>query len=172
MSKRALKNYVKELTQEQLAEQVVELYDRFKEVKEFYDFVFNPQEGKMLEEAKFAISKEYFPVNRRKAKARRSVAQKVIRKFKTLGVDPHMIAELMVYNIKLIQTFITERQPTQNSIFTSLYRSFDEVLKFCESHGLLGEFDASFRDIIHQAITEKYLNSSQFEKTASLYIQM
>ena len=79
MSKRALKKYLKELKKAQLEDQIMDLYERFKEVKAYYDFAFNPKEEKMLEEARFKIGKEYFPVGRRKAKLRRSVAQKIIK---------------------------------------------------------------------------------------------
>jgi len=82
MSKKDLKEYLQQLNKKQLQEQITDLYTRFKDVKEFYDFAFNPQENKLLEECKFKISKEYFPVSGRKAKMRRSVAQKFIRHFK------------------------------------------------------------------------------------------
>ena len=71
MSKRDLKKYLTELNKEQLKEQIIDLYARFKEVKEYYDFVFNPQEQKLVDECKFKISKEYFPSNGRKAKEKR-----------------------------------------------------------------------------------------------------
>ena len=63
MSKKALKKYLHELSKEQLEEQVLELYTRLKEVKEFYNFVFNPNENKRIEECKFKIQKEYFPLS-------------------------------------------------------------------------------------------------------------
>ena len=81
MSKRALKSYLDELTKKQLQEQVLDLYTRFKPVKTYYNFVFNPKEEKLLDDAKFKISKEYFPVNTRKPKTRRSVAHKIIKPF-------------------------------------------------------------------------------------------
>ena len=66
MSKRALKKYLKELDKEDLEEQIIDLYERLDEVKVFYNFVFNPNERKLIENAKVKISKEYFPENRRK----------------------------------------------------------------------------------------------------------
>ena len=36
MSKRALKKYLTDLSKDELEEQITELYDRLKEVKEFY----------------------------------------------------------------------------------------------------------------------------------------
>jgi hypothetical protein len=41
MSKRDLKKYLFDLNKEQLEKQIMELYDKFKEVKIYYDFAFN-----------------------------------------------------------------------------------------------------------------------------------
>ena len=40
MSKRDLKKYVSELSKEQLEEQIIDLYDKFKDVNTYYNFVF------------------------------------------------------------------------------------------------------------------------------------
>ena len=55
MSKRNLKKYLKDLKKAQLEAQILDLYERFKEVKVYYDFAFNPKEEKLLEESKFKI---------------------------------------------------------------------------------------------------------------------
>ena len=78
MSKRALQKYVGELKKKELEAQILDLYLRFPVVKEYYDFAFNPKEDKLVQAAKAKISNEYFPVKRRRPKARRSVAQKYI----------------------------------------------------------------------------------------------
>ena len=41
MSKRAFKKYIKELDKEDLEEQIMDLYERFDDVRVFYNFVFN-----------------------------------------------------------------------------------------------------------------------------------
>ena len=87
--------YLSELKKTELEEQLIDLYHRFPVVKEYYDFVFNPKEDKLLQEAKIKISNEYFPLKRKRAKARRSVAQKYIKHFVKLGVDPHLTTDLM-----------------------------------------------------------------------------
>ena len=56
MSKRDLKKYLNELNKEQLEVQIIELYDKFSNVKVYYDFVFNPNEEKLVREAKFKIA--------------------------------------------------------------------------------------------------------------------
>ena len=105
MSKRDLKKYITELNKEQLEEQILDLYARIKEVKVYYDFVFNPKEEKLIEECKFKINREYFPAKGRRAKTRRSVAQKCIKHFKQLGVDYPIIIEIMFFNIETAQRY-------------------------------------------------------------------
>ena len=58
MAKRELQKHLKELTKSQLIKEVMDLYDRFKEVKTFYDFSFNPQEEKLIDKAKAKIYHE------------------------------------------------------------------------------------------------------------------
>ena len=61
MSKRDLKKYLRELPRPALEEQLLDLYVRFPEVKTYYDFIFNPKEDKLVQEAKTKIGNEYFP---------------------------------------------------------------------------------------------------------------
>ena len=109
MSKRALKKYLAELRQVELADQLMDLYEKFPTVKEYYDFVFNPKEDKMVQEAKVKISNEYFPVKRKRPKGRRSIAQKFIKHFIKLGVEPQLIADVMLYNLEIAQTFSADK---------------------------------------------------------------
>jgi shikimate 5-dehydrogenase len=68
MSKRDLKKYLFDLNKEQLEEQIMELYDKFKEVKVYYDFAFNPNENKLIKEAKLKVTNEYYPIKGKKSK--------------------------------------------------------------------------------------------------------
>ena len=165
MSKRELKQYLNGLSKEQLEEQLLDLYNRFKEVKEFYDFAFNPKENELLEQCRFQISKEYFPVNGRKAKARRSVAQKWIRKLKLLGAEPSMIADVMLFNIEIAQTWSGERTVVQESFFRSIIKSFDDALNFISENGLQREFGSRVEKITATCFSQNWPNRSLFEKT-------
>ncbi|MEL6918337.1 MAG: DUF6155 family protein [Bacteroidota bacterium] len=139
MSKRALKKYLDELKKEELSEQLLDLYHRFPVVKEYYDFVFNPKEDKLVQEAKLKISNEYFPVKRKRPKARRSVAQKYIKHFMKLGVDPHLIADVMLYNLEIAQSFSMGRNVPE-AFYKSMLNSFTETLQYTSLHSLLPEF--------------------------------
>lgn len=163
MSKRDLKNYLGELSKNQMQEQILDLYSRFKEVKVYYDFAFNPKEDRILEEAKIKIAKEY-NLNVRKPKARRSVAQKLIRHFQKIQVQPTVIVDLMAYNIEVAQVFSSERRIKQDSFYQSMYNSFVELLQYVESQGLVKDHIPRLEKIVDEAYTQDWINSSAFQR--------
>jgi hypothetical protein len=163
MSKRELSKYLASLSKKELEKQVTELYDRLKEVREFYNFVFNPKEDKMLEEAKFRISKEYFPPSGRKPKRRRSVAQKQIQNFLKLGVEPSLIAEVMVYNIEVAQTACAEKTITQDAFYRSMLKSFKEAIDFVGDKGLRPVYNDRLERIANNAYEQNWINKQAFE---------
>lgn len=169
MSKRDLKKYLTELNKEQLEERIIELYEKFIPVKTFYDFVFNPKEDKLLQESKTKISHEYFPIKkpnakwRPKAKMRRSVAQKMIKHFIVLGVDPFIIADLMLYNIEIAQTFSSGNFIKQELFYKSMFNSFEQAVNFIISNGVLSEFKTRILEIQQQTIQQKWKNKYDFE---------
>ena len=166
MSKRDLKKYLNELNKKQLEEQIIELYEKFSAIKTYYDFVFNPKEEKLLQECKLKISNEYFPVKTsgrpKKPKMRRSVAQKYIKHFILLGVDPFIIADIMLYNIEIAQTFSAQRAVTQELFYKSMFNSFEQVIRFMIEHGILNEFKTRLATIQEKTLQQKWHNRQLF----------
>ncbi|MFA5329865.1 MAG: DUF6155 family protein [Prolixibacteraceae bacterium] len=171
MSKRELRKYLKELTKNQLEDQILAIYDRFKNVKEYYDFAFNPRENELIEQCRFQISKEYYPVGTRKAKMRRSVAQKWVKKLILLDADASLLADVMFFNIEIAQSFSSEHIIRQEAFFTSMYKSFDEALHFVSEKGVLGEFRGRIEKIAGDAWDQKWPNRKAFEDIADMYLQ-
>lgn len=164
MSKRALKSYLADLSKSELEEQIIELYERLKEVKSFYDFVFNPKEDMMLDNAKFAISKEYFSLSSRRPKKRRSVAQNQIKNFIKLGVDPALTSDLMLYNLEIVLAYTAENEMNQTSFYKSMLKSFTEALEFIDSAGLESLFNNRLNQILEKVIQQNWENKFIFER--------
>ena len=166
MSKRDLKKYLAELNKEQLEEQIIELYEKFSPVKVYYNFVFNPKEETLLQECKLKISNEYYPFKkagrRSKPKMRRSVAQKYIKHFLLLGVDPFVIADVMLYNIEIAQTFSSEHDIKQDLFFKSMFNSFEQAVIFLISNGILNDFKPRIIAIHDETVKQKWYNEPEF----------
>ena len=166
MSKRDLKKYLAELNKEQLEEQIIELYEKFSPVKVYYNFVFNPKEEALLKECKLKISNEYYPFKktgiRSKPKMRRSVAQKHIKHFILLGVDPFVIADVMLYNVEIAQTFASENVIKHDLFFKSMLNSFEQAVIFLIANGIINEFKPRLKAIYKETITQKWHNEPEF----------
>lgn len=166
MSKRDLKKYLAELNKQQLEEQILELYEKFPAVKTYYDFVFNPKEDTLLKECKIKISNEYYPQKTsgkpRRPKMRRSVAQKYIKHFILLGVDPFVIGDVMLYSIEIAQTFSAERLVKPEAFFKSMLSSFEQAIKFMIANGILEEFMPRITAISKETFQQNWFNKEEF----------
>ena len=171
MSKRDLKKYVSELNKEQLEEQIIDLYEKFQPVKVYYNFIFNPKEESLLQDSKLKISNEYFPIKklgrRSKPKMRRSVAQKLIKHFVVLGVDPFVIADVMLYNIEIAQAYSSENPIKQELFFKSMFNSFEQAVEFIISNGVYAEFKTRIGSIFQETVDQKWINQYEFERIIS-----
>lgn len=168
MSKRELKKYVASLKKKELELQIIDLYDRFKEVKVFYDFAFNPQEDKLVDQAKAKIANEYFPVKRRKPRMRRSVAQKFIKHFMDIGVSPTKVADVMWFNLEIAQTFNEHRQLKQPAFYKSMANSFDEAVKYSATNGLIEEFKHRLLEVYKRAQLQNWPELYTMERTLDI----
>lgn len=162
MSKRDLKKYLSVLNKEQLEEQIIDLYNKFVTVKTYYNFVFNPNENNLLKDAKLKVSNEYFPIRGKRPKMRRSVAQKFIKHFIQLGVDPFVVAEIMLYNIEIAQTLSSEKTIGNELFYKSMLVSFNQSIGFLIENAILEEFKSRVVAIKNETITQNWINSSEF----------
>jgi len=166
MSKRDLKKYLQELDKNQLEEQIIELYDKFSPIKIYYDFVFNPKEDTLLKECKIKISNEYFPARTsgkpRRPKMRRSVAQKYIKHFILLGVDPFIIGDVMLYAIEIAQTFSAEKLVKSELFYKSMLSSFEQAVSFMIANGILEDFKSRIVAISNETNRQNWFNKDEF----------
>ncbi len=163
MSKRDLKKYLSELSNEQLQLQIVALYDKFVPIKTYFDFVFNPKEENLVKDAKIKISNEYFPVRGKRPKMRRSVAQKYIKHFISLGVDSFKIADVMLYNIEIAQALSSEKAIKSELFFKSMLTSYEQAVGFLIAEGILYEFQSRVVAVKDEAIQQDWINKFEFD---------
>ncbi len=162
MSKRDLKKYLIDLTKTQIEEQFIEMYEKFKDVKVYYDFVFNPNENNLIKDAKLKISNEYYPVRGKRPKMRRSVAQKFIKHFISLGMDSFLITDLMLYNIEIAQTLSLEKLITSETFYKSMLTSFQQALSFMIEKSILYEFKNRAEAIKNETVNQNWRNAEDF----------
>ena len=162
MSKRELKKFLNQLPKSELEAQIVALYDKFIPVKTYFDFVFNPKEDQLVNDAKVKISLEFYPLKRKRPKMRRSVAQKFIKHFISLGVDDFMIADLMLYAIEIAQTYTSKKTVNSELFFKSMLSSYEQAIRFMIEKGILNEFQNRVEAIKEETIRQNWYNQYEF----------
>ncbi len=163
MGKRALKKYLTGLEKEALETQILELYDRFSSVKTYYNFVFDPREDSLMQEAKAKVANEYFPVRRKRPRARRSVAQKYLRHFAALGVDPVLVADFMCFVLETALRYAKNRPPNP-AFCKSMYRTYSQALQHVVQNGLLASFEDRIVAIYAAVRGQDWENADDFSK--------
>lgn len=164
MSKRDLKKYLAELPKEELELQLMALYEKFSEVKTYYNFIFNPKEDKLQQEAKVKIGAEYFPSKGKRPKLRRGVAQKYIKHFLQLGVDPFVVADIMLYNVEIAQTYSASRLIKHETFYKSMFNSYKQAVDYIITNGMMTNYKRRLTVIYEQAMNQKWPNGKEFER--------
>jgi hypothetical protein len=98
---------------------------------------------------------------------RRSVAQKLIKHFIVLGVDPFVIADVMLYNIEIAQTYSSENPIKQELFYKSMFNSYEQAVEFIISNGIYGEFKTRISAIHQETLVQKWINEFDFERIIS-----
>ena len=70
----------------------------------------------------------------------RSVAQKMIKHFISLGVDSFVIVDAMLYSIEIAQTYSSNKEIKQELFFKSMLNSFELAISFMIENGVLYDF--------------------------------
>ncbi len=81
-----------------------------------------------------------------------------------LGVDPFVIADVMLYNIEIAQTFSSANHIKQDLFFKSIFNSFEQAVNFTISNGILPDFKSRILAIQKEAVEQKWRNKYDFEE--------
>ena len=118
----------------------------------------------MEQEAKSKILNEYFPIKSKRAKMRRSTAQKYIKHFVTLGVDPYIIADVMLFNIETAQKYSGKKYIRYSSFFKSMLNSYKQAADFVIVNGMAGEYRQRLKAIYVEAERQHWENSNELQR--------
>ena len=129
------------MSKEQLIEQILDLCETNKSVKEFYDFYLNPRKEKDLaEKYKKVIYKEFGILNPMSAGLKYSVAKKAISDFKGLSPSVESLADVMLTLPESACQFTYEYGDMTEGFYNSAVTNFEAALKYISANGLLDNF--------------------------------
>lgn len=148
MSKLQLKHHLQSLTQKQLIDIVLQLYDAKKEAQEWLDYYVQPDESGKLEQYKKIIYEEFYPARRVEPQTRFSVCRKAISDFKKLKPRDEYLAELMVFYVETGCRFTYDFGDMWEQYYDCMTRNFAATMKFLYQHHLIERFQPNLNNIL------------------------
>ncbi len=147
-----LRRHLKELTRDQLMEDVVDLFRKDSFVNDYYTIKCKSGESiSILENYKLIIENEFFPINGF-GKARLSVAKKAISEFKKLSQDKKAIAELMLFYVETGVRYTDCYGDIYESFYFSMESMFKRAVDFIVKHSLEDRFKDRCRQIVNDTV--------------------
>ena len=137
MSKSKLKKELAGMTQEQVADLMVQVYEASKEAKAWLDFYLSPDIEALSEKYRKQIHLKCYG---RTGKARRPKMRncnQLIKTFSTIVQDPVPVSELMLYFMEEITRVASLKGRFSESYIRTLSGQFKKTLDYLESTGLL-----------------------------------
>ena len=153
MSKLQLKKELQRLTKEQLIEQITELYDIYKPVKEYYKTRLNPDGiQELYEKYKAVIIDKFHPGKMmRNLRTCFPVARKAIADFSALKPPPRLLADLMVTLAEKACSSSDDYGDMPEQFYTNASNSFERALKYLKKEGLLDDFKPQCKKCLKNA---------------------
>lgn len=146
-----LKNHLSSLTKEKLINHILNLDKKFKQVKEYHQFMVVPNEGIAVEKFKKVIENEFFPT-RGLPKMRLSVARSAITDAGKMNLSAKSKVDLMLYYVETGVRFTNEFGDLNEQFYNSMESMFLSALKHMQKEDLLSEF----KDRAHSIVEETY----------------
>jgi len=170
MSKPALKKELQKLSKEQLVEQILDLYDKNKAVKEFYNFYLNPRkEQDLAEKYKKIIQKEFGVINPERAGLKYSVAKRAIADFKGLSPSPEALADVMLTLPEAACEFTYDYGDMTESFYNGAVNNYIAALKYISTNGLLEKFKLRAKQCVRWASPCGYGFADEIDSVYSEY---
>ena len=149
MSKIVLKQHLQTLSKEQIIEHILDMYNNFKPIKEYFEYYLNPNEKDKFEKFKAIIVNEFYPEGKNaNPKTRFSVAKKAIADFRNLKPSPELLGDLMVTLAENACKFTFDYGDMWEQYYTSASNNYEFALKYLEKNKLLEQFKLRCKDCV------------------------
>lgn len=153
MSKARLKKALKDMTHDQIAEMVMELYDARKEAKAYLEYWLDPDIDKELERRKTAVRRLFFTTSDKPRKLPTATAIKAeVKDFTSICYEPEKTADLLLY---ICDSYAARMQAKRfgHTVANAAEKALDNARTFIEASGLDDRFSLRL-DKVRQLIEE------------------
>ena len=146
-SKKDLTKFLNDLSKEELIKEFEKLYQKFKEVKTYYDIDLGGDTTAIVNGVKKKIYNEYMP-DRGFGKARSSVVKNLIDDFAKVSIYPSDLIDVILYRVEIAAEFGMSYGYDNEAFYNSCDLAFEKALNLIIKNNLEDEFKERCRNLI------------------------
>lgn len=150
LNKKDLSKYLKQSSKSDLEKEVKKLYDKFSEVKKYYEMELTKETTKTVKDYKKKLYKEYSTNRGAQGKGRNNASRKVITDFKKRTNSQKEVIDLLLYRVEMMLDYSNYRA-LDEAFYNSLTRSFDEACQLIANERLEEDFKDKCERLLQMA---------------------
>jgi hypothetical protein len=159
LTKATLQKHLNQMEKEELVDQILTLFTKFKGVNEHFQMEFGESTKAVVDAYKAKVRKVFF--GPRVRFPRLSAAKKIISEFRKVALFEYDMVDLILSRVENSIEFVNGRNYPYENFYRSIESSFAEGLKLIVSGSLEREFKERCEKIVWYAGHNKHFNLHQ-----------
>lgn len=165
LTKKALLKHLNKSDKEDIIQEIVTLFDKFKNVKEFYQAELSDEANPALEKYKKKIAEAYAKPNP-KEKTTNANLNRAIKEFKQISIYDRELVDLMLYRVECGLSAIKKNNKRTPTFYNCIATTFEDAMKLIIADGGLNDFQKRIDKVLDNAEAGK----NEFrERMADIY---
>jgi hypothetical protein len=155
LTKKALLKHLNKSDKEDIIREVVTLFDKFKNVKEFYKSELAGEGNPMLSRYKRKIEEAYNKPNPKERTTNINL-NKLIKEFKKVSIYDRELADLMLYRVECGVAAIKRDNKRTSTFYNCIISTFEDAVKLIMADRSIDEFQSRINKIIKESSAGKF----------------
>jgi len=167
LTKKALLKHLNKSDKEDIIREVVTLFDKFKNVKEFYKSELAGEGNPMLSTYKRKIEEAYNKPNPKERTTNINL-NKLIKEFKKVSIYDRELADLMLYRVECGIAAIKRDNKRSATFYNCIISTFEDAVKLIVADRSLDEFQKRIDNTVKNSSVGKFEMKESLEKIFQL----
>lgn len=151
VTQKDLKKFLEELNEEELRNEIKQLYQRFPIVKEYYQLELSTDSTAVVDDYKNKIRRYYFPTNRNIKKPKAAKMRELISQFKKVAPFPHDVIDLLLYQVETMMDFTEEKGYVTAGFYQTMVSRYKDATQLMMQEEAKEDFRERCQNILDQA---------------------
>jgi hypothetical protein len=162
-TKKALLKHLSKSDKEDIIKEIITLFDKFKNVKEFYAAELTDSTNPLLEKYKKKITDAYSAVNPKERTTNLNV-NRLIYEFKKINIYERELADLMLHRVECGVAALNRNNNRSATFYNCIVNTFEETVKIISADNSGNEFKSKIHKIVQSAEAGKFGIQARMKK--------